>query len=324
MVKKSLANKPVIWITATLISLGLLTLVVMQVDWSETKDMLMNVSWWALAAALTFLLCEGIITALRLWLFAGRKPCLSEGLKANAWYVLLLVVLPARLGEVAAVWVFGHYLGQKRGAAVMSIIAQRLYDVVVLGTFFLLALMGLKTAIDTHLMVPIAGGLIFLSVVFLFQLERALTLAARIFLRWKFRHGVLRKILRLVLQGRIYVRHNMSRTDIPLALLFTIGKWMCNLGALASLLIALNMGLSFYQEITIGAAYNFLAAVPLQTVGGIGVGEAGLTLFLKAMGIATSTAAGAALMVRFVILAFPFIFWVLVMGGLRMKEKIWR
>lgn len=283
--------------------------------------MLANLSWSMLAVAFLFLLLEGIMTALRIWLFAGKKPCVGSALKANAWYVLLLVVLPARLGEVVAIVVFERYLGQKYGAAAMSIVAQRLYDVIVLGTFFLIALLGLGDFMDKEIMGIAAVLLIGFSLFVLVRLDMFLTISALFFKKMNIGHaGITKKIMRLILQARLYSRHNLNRRDIPMALILTIGKWVSNLAALVFLFMALHLGLSFFENIIVASAYNFLAIIPLQTIGGIGVGEAGLALLLVGMSLTASVAAGASLMIRFVILLFPFIFWGMVMGGLRLKE----
>lgn len=321
--QNSVRHKPAIWLPATAISLALLGYVVVQADFGQARAMLAGMSWTLLAAALFFLMLEGIVTALRIRIFAGNQTCYSPALKANAWYVLLLVILPARLGEVAAILVFERYLGQKYGAAAMSIVAQRLYDVIVLGVFFLISVLGLSSMIDTGLMSIVALALMAVAVFVLLRIEMFLTIA--VLLLKKFRLGGLgKKIIRFLLQGRSYARHNLKHRDIPLVLLLTAGKWASNLAALVCLFMAIHLGLSFFENAAIAAAYNFLAAVPLQTIGGIGIGEAGLSLLFAAAGIAMPVAAGASLMIRFVILVFPFIFWVLVMGSLRLKEAVFK
>lgn len=307
--------------SASIVSLFLLTLVIAQVDTSQLTQMLGNVSWVAVFIAFIFLALEGVITALRLWLFAGKKPCLSEALKANAWYVVLLIILPARLGEVAAIVVLERYLGQKYGAGAMSIITQRLYDVIILGIIFLIALLGLGDFLDTKILAVTALILISFAIFALIRLDMFLTFGA-VCLGKKRKGIITRKLKRLILQARIYNRHSISRYDIPFALLLTFFKWVCNLGALVFMFMALYLGLGIFENIAVAVAYNFLAIIPLQTIGGIGVGEAGLALLLASMGLTASMAAGASLMIRLVILIFPFIFWVMVMGGLKAKKRL--
>jgi uncharacterized membrane protein YbhN (UPF0104 family) len=175
--QKSAINKPLLWGISLAISLGLLAFVFMQADIGQAAVMLKNLSWSFLGVAFVFLIMEGIATALRLWLFAAKKPCLSEALQANAWYVLLLVILPARLGEVAAVVVLERYLGQKYGAAAMSIIMQRLYDMIVLGAIFLIALLGLGDFVDKTFMSIVSLGLIGFVLFVLVRLEFFLTIS---------------------------------------------------------------------------------------------------------------------------------------------------
>jgi uncharacterized membrane protein YbhN (UPF0104 family) len=131
-----------------------------------------------------------------------------------------------------------------------------------------------------------------------------------------------KKLYRLILQARLYSRHGFKIRDIPLALLFTFIKWVSNLAALVFLFMSLHLGLGMFENITVAAAYNFLAIIPLQTIGGIGIGEAGLALLFTGTGLDVSAAASASLMIRFVILVFPFIFWVMVMGGLNLKKRM--
>ncbi len=314
--QKSAINKPALWGVSLVVSLGLLAFVFMQADVGQAASMLENLSRPFLGVAFIFLIMEGIATALRLWLFAAKKPCLNEALQANAWYVLLLVILPARLGEVAAVVVLERYLGQKYGAAAMSIVMQRLYDMIVLGAIFLIALLGLGDFIDRTFMSVVSLVLILIVIFVLARLEFFLTVAALLVKKAP------KKLRRLVLQARLYSRHGFKTRDIPLALLLTLVKWTSNLAALMFLFMSLHLGLGIFENITVAAAYNFLAIIPLQTIGGIGIGEAGLALLLTGTGLDVSAAASASLMIRFVILVFPFIFWVMVMGGLNLKKRL--
>ena len=312
------------WVLGTVISLGLLGLVLSQIDFSVIAGMVDQLHYPALLAAFVLLCLEGVFTALRIWVFAARKPCVSQALKANAWYVLLLVMLPARLGEAAAVLVFKKYLGQGYGAAAMSIISQRLYDVVILSVFFLLALMGLSDALDMGVYGVVSFGVIIVALIFLLRMTWFLSMMAgflKAHNRYR-RRPVLKKIMRLILQARLWNRRVFSKRDIVPALLFTVLKWVSNLGALVFLFVAIGLDLSIFEAVATAGAYNFLAIIPLQTVGGIGVGEAGLTALLMAMGLSVSIAASASIMIRLVIIVFPFIFWAMVMGALRLKEKV--
>ena len=317
-------NKMMIWGISALVSVALLGLVIMQVDFAEALIMVRQTSWNFLILALICLFAEGVITSFRLSLFAQKKSPLVQAFRANAWYVLLLIILPARLGEVAAVLVLERYLGQKRAAGVMSIITQRLYDVMILGVIFLIALLGLGSFINIEILGIMAFIFIGVALFILVRMEMFLTLGATCLQRRqkKSRNKFLHRMTRLILQARIYNRHGLRKRIIPEAIFLSLLKWVSNISALVFLFMALHLELGLFENLTVASSYNFLAIIPLQTIGGIGVGEAGLALLLGIMGLSVSMAAGAGLMIRFVILLFPFIFFVLIWAGTGIKERM--
>ena len=96
--------------------------------------------------------------------------------------------------------------------------------------------------------------------------------------------------------------------------LLTLGKWICILGGFVLLARGLMLGLDVAEGVTAAAAYNFLAVLPLQTVGGFGLGEAGLTGVLVVFGLPLGLAAGASVVMRLTLIAVPVAFWVVVMS----------
>ena len=321
-----------LWTTALIVSAGLLVLVLVQIDWSAFPSLLAEIGWPPIVLAGALLLAEGVVTALRLRLFAGQGgggPPLSAALRANAWYVLLLVTLPARLGELAAVAVLRAELGQTTGAAAISLLAQRLFDVALLAGLFLVALLGLPSMGASSDPSPatgpswpglaLAGILVVLGVAAgLARLDLWLRLAAALLTRYGPHAALPRTLLRVVLQARRWAERHWSRGLVAPALGLTLAKWGCNLGALVALLAAGGSGLSELELIVVAASYNGLAVVPLQTVGGIGLGEAGLMGLLAAFGVPLAAAAAVALVTRMVVIVAALAFWVLVIGGGRL------
>jgi uncharacterized membrane protein YbhN (UPF0104 family) len=302
-------SKPV-WIVSLLFSGVLLALVVSQLDWATFRAVSSRIDRLFVALAVLLLLLEGVITALRIRFFTGMCATVSSALTANAWYSLLLIILPARLGEVAAILIFEHHFGQKFGAAAMSIVSQRLFDLVILSTFFCLCLSSLTGLIDTTPMFLLAGLVGGGGLLVLFNLENCLTLVARTPIAEK---PKLRAVYRLILQARMWVRHIMPHHRTGVAVLLTLAKWVCNLGGIALLLFAVKLDLSLVDSFVVAAAYNFLAIAPLQTVGGIGVGEVGLMLLLRAFSVDLPIAAAVSILVRLVLLLAPLLFWLLIM-----------
>ncbi len=199
-----------LWLVASSFSLLLLALVVSQLDIPRFVAMLARIRIEFLLLAMGLLLGEGVMTAQRIRLFCSGQPKMTDALLANAWYSVLNVLLPARLGEFAAVVVLEKLLAQKRGAAVMSIISQRLFDIVVLGSLFMAALF-----IAIQILPPLLSALVSLGVVscallcVLYQ-EQVLSVLAS-FLMHKGvpeRRTRRRSLLRIVLQARVWRRHS--------------------------------------------------------------------------------------------------------------------
>ncbi len=316
------SNNRTVWITAAAVSLLLLGLVVAQIDWRAARAMASRIDWGLLGIALVLLFFEGVFAAARIALFTGQLGRFAGSLQANAWYVILLVMLPARLGEVAAIFVFERFLEMKRGAAAISIIAQRLYDVMVLSVLFFIALLGLAGPLSQAWLAIAALAVIGIAVAVLYYLGNLLTGAFLLMRRAGLHHGGLtRQGAHLLLQARLWSRQAGARQSVVLGGLgLTFLKWVSNLSALVLLLMALHLPISFFQAMSVSAAYNFLAVIPLQTIGGIGVGEAGLTLLLVVNGLTASDAASASIMLRIVIILFPFLFWAVVMSCLRLRK----
>ena len=203
----------------------------------------------------------------------------------------------------------------------MSVVTQRLYDVIVLGVFFLIALIGLSDLLGRQ---PLAIGavvIVAMALIAVLRIDLALALIASPLRKAERRKkGLARSALRLLLQARTWSRHVFTRRDVAAALGLTTLKWACNLGGLVMLFMALNLSLTLFESLVTAAAFNFLAIIPLQTVGRLGVGEAGLTLLLATMGLGVSIAASASIMVRIVVVLFPLLFWLVIVGGLRLRQ----
>lgn len=313
---RTLFQNKLLWLIAFVISSVLLAILLTQMDHAAFVRIVKTLEPNYLIAALAFLIGEAIFTSLRIKLFASDKPAVTDALYANGWYMILLNMLPARLGEVAAIWVFEKYLGQTRGAAMISIIAQRLFDIIMLSVLFLIVL-GMATAIvPSPLLIVIALLLVCCAVGVLLRLEQALSIIAATMLQrhWRFKNWR-RVLLRLVLQARTWRRHNIQSNQMLKAIALTLLKWTCNLGIVSCLLFSVDTPLSWPEALSISAAYNYLAIVPVQTIGGLGLSEAGLALMLGLTGIATAEAIAFGVFARIVILLFPFVFFVVVWGN---------
>ena len=97
------------------------------------------------------------------------------------------------------------------------------------------------------------------------------------------------------------------------AVITTVARWFGNLGGIVAVLIALGLPVAPSEMLLVAATYNVLAVIPLHSVGGIGITDAGLAALLVFLGVGLPTAAAASLLMRAVVLVVPPVFWALVM-----------
>jgi len=303
-----------VWVAAITGSVLLLGIVLIQLDMTSLRTVADGLLVPVATAGLLLLLVEGVVTAARLSLMAGTHQPFVRALQANAWYSMLVVVIPARLGEIAAVLVMEKYLLQRPAPAFMSIIVQRLFDLIMLGTLFLLVLTSLASQLPPGISGLVACVVIGMALLAVYQMETLITLVARwlIGTRLPISRANRHKILRLLLQGRSWRRHLSSAGLIAAAFSLTVVKWLVTVGAIGTLLMALYYSLGWHSALLAAVAYCFMAAVPLQTIGGIGLGEAGLVFILSGMGVPVGVAAAMSLFVRLVLILFPALFFGLV------------
>ena len=305
-----------VWVSASIVSIALLAIVLSQVEFGLIREALSEVVWPLFGVALMLLMSEGFATAKRMQVFTPGPPSYAACLRISAWFVIYLIVLPARLGEVVAVVLLRVYAAQASGPALASLLTQRLFDLLVLIAVFLLAAMlvsGLPLGF-----IAVAAALILFAVLgaLVVWLEDLLARAALVvgILRAKWRWAVLKKIQRLLIQARSWRRHHGTALVMRRALWITFAKWFANLGGLSTMFIALGFPVDVLQAVLLAAAFNFLAVVPLQSVGGIGVSEVGLAGLLMVFGASVEYAASMTIVVRVILLSTPVLYWVLVMA----------
>lgn len=310
----------IVWGVSLLGSALLIAPILVTADWRTVTAALRHASGlWLIAAALLLLALEGVFASLRLRLFArqpsAESPPLRRAFEANAFYVLGVSFLPARLGEGVGVLVTHRMLGLSAGAAAISILAQRLFDLLALAGMILpivVLIEGVRQAgavtasLDSSLIAGAAVAVVAVAVLGVWRPGLLLTPIATCAHRRRTGSGrLMRGAVRLIMQARLWGRHVYPWVNHRLAVTLTLGKWFANVGALCAVLITAKLGLEPGAVLIIAGLYNFLLAVPIPTVGGVGLAEAGLTTLLTIAGAPVAEAAAASLLVRLVMLAFP-------------------
>ena len=302
-----------VWLTSIAASLILLGLVVAQVDWRAARVLVATINYGWIGAGIALLLLEGLITAARFQLLARTPVSYGDCMRATAWYVLMLIGLPARLGEVAGIGIIVRHMRERAGAAAASLLFQRVFDLIVLVLLMagVCALaFGEITILPVFLLI---GTVIAILFALLIYLEALLGIAARRLLvrrqeKWP------RRFLRVALQARMVSRHHMDRKRSLKLGGFTLLKWIANLSAIGCVVVAVVPVLSLATALGVGIVYNLSAVIPIQTVGGFGISEAALLGSFSWLGYSIGVGAPIAIAVRVVLICAPILFWMLIMA----------
>ncbi|MBP5858648.1 flippase-like domain-containing protein [Marivibrio halodurans] len=311
-------RRPFAWTLGAAGSVLLLVPVVSRTDWSALAARAGEIAPGWLALGIALMGVEGVCASLRLHQFArhpGRPaPRRAAAFAANGWYVLAVALFPARLGEAVGMIAMHRLLGLSAGGAAIAILAQRLLDLAVLAGLALpLAFLALVLESTMAPVAPAALGAmgvvalaaVAATLLFLHRPERVLGPAGWLAPALRRRGRIGRVVARFLLQARMWARHLYRHLPRRRAGLLTVAKWGAALGGLWAVLAAMTLPVGMGTLAAITVIYCFVMAVPVPTIGGIGLGEAGLTAMLGVAGVPLAEAAAASLLLRAVLLGFP-------------------
>lgn len=310
-----------VWLSSLAASAVLLGFVVAQVDWPEARRILGGIDRGWVAAGIVLLLIEGLVTAARLHLLAFPATSYTACLQTTAWYVLLLMGLPARLGEVAGIAVVARHMRQSPGAATANLLFQRLFDMLLLMLLLggVCALAASGPGLKELLLLGVGVFVALLAVVIYF--EQFLGLLARPLLERR-RQRWPRRFLRVILQARALCRHHLTRTRTLKLAVLTFAKWAVNLGGIACVVVAVVPSLPAVTALGLGIVYNLSAVIPVQTVGGFGVSEAVLMGSFRWLGYSFAVGAPIAIAIRLALISAPLLFWMMVVAVVQRSRPV--
>lgn len=291
-----------IWGVSILVSGAALAWVLSQLDLSDLARVLTNVKPGFMTLALAALVTETVLASVRLRVLLAPRPAagFADCVKMTSLHGVYLVLLPARIGELAYLLLLNRIARQRLGAAVGNLVYQRLSDTVVLAVLFLstVLLAFMEHARSIVLWFIIAGGSAAVLACWL-SLPRLLTMVSVICLQWFGRRARLaRTVVLLALQASRWSRRIM-RIQVRLSVLaLTFGAWLAAAATVVCLFHAFNAALDWEQMVLAGIAVQVIGAIPVYTVGGLGVAEAGLAGVLMAFDVETARAVTLALAVR--------------------------
>ena len=274
---------------------------------------------------ISLLAVEGFLTAARFRLLCIRPTTYAACLRASGWYVLLLLALPARLGEVAGIGTMVRYMDQRTGDSMVNLFLQRVFDVLTLGAMFCVVCMqavSSEAALGEKLGVALfAAGVIMMALVLsVIFLENILGMMAGILVRFR-RRKIIRSATLILLEARRSIQHHLDLPTTLKLILLTVMKWLFILIAIACVVLAVAPALSLVTALGVGIAYNLAAVIPLQTIGGAGISEVVLLGSFKWLGYATGLGASLAIAIRLALLIGPIVFGLMVLSYFELVRR---
>ena len=268
---------------------------------------------WPLAAAATALLLAAVLTdAVRMHLIAERRS-LTAAIRVTAWHGVWVMVLPLRLGEVGWILAMRNAYGWNPATTVVCALVQRLLDLAVVAAFLLLAMpaafsLGQDGA---RLIAAAAVAACGAALAGIMTLRVWLRLTARLVIATGRPRGWRLRVLRHLRQGRRWLDSVQHRRILRLCLLPTALTWTAIFGSYWLICQAVGLQEAAVEVLFASAGSIMLTVLPVQSIGGFGLLEAGLTGILAWFGAPADTAAAAALTIRLVHWIVTGLFWLL-------------
>lgn len=283
---------------AVAISAGLIALLWLAVPWDRARELFRAPSPAALLAAATAIALGHVATGFRIQTMLPPLPrvALRDGVLVSLWHGLAMIVLPARLGELALVEGLSRYASVRRGAGLAVLVVQRLYDALFVGLFFAVGAYGTM----------LGGGSIALVVA---GIAAVLVLSSRLeaILAWiERRSGALRSATGLRVQSLLRdLREGAAACSARGTTVLAVGAlffWISELAVMWLLFRAFDTSLAASTTLFLTAGLALVYAIPVPTIGGLGLAEGGLAALLVAAGWPADAAIGLGLSARVTLL----------------------
>jgi hypothetical protein len=282
---------------AVAVSTALLAVLWFALPWERAREVWRAPSLPVLLAAATAIGLGHVATGFRIQTMLPPVPriALREGVLVSLWHGLAMIVLPARLGELALVEGLSRYMRVRRGAGLAVLLVQRIYD----GLFACAAF-----AVGAY------GTLLALS----HRLEAILGWLAAHCESLRGANGA--RLHALLSDAREGVAASSARGTTILAL-GTLLFWITELAALWLVFRAFGTSLEPSTTLFLAAGLALVYAVPLPTI----LAEGGLAALLLAAGWPAEAAIGLGLSTRVTLLILHGLIVALLLPALALARR---
>lgn len=311
-----------IWFWASLVTVAFIAWFAATVDWQILRTAIAEAGPAILVAAMVLLTANGLLAVVWLHVITRRRHSLRGAFEVVGWQMLASSILPARLGDLAWMYLIHQKLKIAPGRAIFIALYHRLLDFVVASLFFVMSI--LLVGVDLlGANIGLAAGLVLaLLIGIVAMLEPLLTLGARL-LQWAsrtFDHRLTRILLRQLLHVRVWYRHELPKSLLWVTFAIIAARWLAILAALGLLIHTMAGSLDWNDSAFLSNVYIYFSIIPLQTIGGFGVGEAGLAWVLTLYGLSLGKASAISLLIRIIINLLHVGFWLATIAVVALME----
>ena len=219
-----------------------------------------------------------------------RKKALEEAVKLTYFQQFLARVLPLRLGEVAYVFMIKKLLKVNIAGNLAAYSLIRICDLrIIVGSFVLTAVMNrslfnLETYLE-HSIAYFICGVICSAIVFpLFYMRLSVELLKFLNLKLSNKNKALYKIYLFVEDIYASYKKSIESTSYFVHGFLSFLNWALAYALFGFVYMSLNLYLPPSVVILFTSALILLTILPLQSIGGLGIGEAGLSGLLVLYG----------------------------------------
>jgi uncharacterized protein (TIRG00374 family) len=285
---------------AATVSGGIVALLLAFMPWAETARLWRSLSPLAIAAPALALMVSYGVAGFRLQTMAPRGTALRlvDAVAVSLWHGLAMIVLPARLGELALIEAIRRYAGIGRGTGLAILLVQRIYDLILTSLAFAIGALALMLGDPPLLIVLVVAVLLLVALAR--SLDRLLGWGARLIAGW---HGSVWGRLHEMLVEAESAAASLTASRVPILIAGTVLFWATDFAALWLIFRAFGVVLDPFRLLFLAAGLAFVHALPLPTIGGLGVAESGLAGLLMALGFEAATAISIGVSVRLSLVA---------------------
>ena len=292
-----------VWITTAIVTVAMILWFAFTIEPAAFMGILERAGPGVIAITVSCMLLNAFLVISWMMLIVGGNARLAGASRVVAWQMFAATILPARLGDLAWMYFIHRWMKVRGGRAVFIALYHRLQDTIVVSAIFLIGVAALGAQVFGANVGLLVAAIFALLVGVIFSLQQLLTLAAIIMRRLN--EALDARIVHVayhhVLQVRVWYRHGVSPAVLWGTFGIIVARWLALLTGFAVLMHGALPELDWLDSIFAVSAYFVLGIVPLQSIGGFGVGEAGVAWLLTFYGVSLAAASSMGFVLRLLV-----------------------